>query len=344
MDNSEPESSGQTAEDLTAEEILDAALIGQTEETGDSESETEAPEPEDEVEETTETEEEEEAVEEPESTGPDFANLTDEEIQTLLDNPNARSGLLKRISKLTARAKEAEERISKIQQTTPKAPSKNIEIPAAIAEIETLEELEVKREELDEVYESCERLLQTHRQLADDDVVNVKGQDFTIRQIIDAKFNARRGIDKILPAQEAAIRDKQEVGAMAENVQKIVEERFGEMMGDEAFSERYQGVMNDPEIKKAMEASPRLGAQLPFIAAHYLRSLVLDEQKPAKKPETPTKGAAPKIKPPNSPGGVGSPTRKPADARKKITAARQEFEQSGSEDALERLLASQLTD
>lgn len=344
MTDSNPKAADQTAEsdNLSVEELLAQGVFGSPQAT-DEEPEAEEPEPEEPEEEVEETETEEpdeqtEAEDESDA-GIDLDSLSEEQVSALAEK--LRSKAIARYGQLTKRAKEAEEKLAQLQ-ASPTTPTVKPIDDNPFRELTSLDAIAAKREELEGVIEATDQLLDDNDDLGNDDVINFKGAEFTKRQLKAAQRNARKGLDKFLPAQEAAVKEAEQVKALAAHVEGMVEERFGEFLADEAVAARHKSVLDDPEVQRAMKASPKLAAQLPWIVAHYMRSLIMDEEKttkPAKKTVSPTGGAAPKIKPPISPGSVGAPTSKPAGDAKKKATLRQQFEESGSVEDLTRFLA-----
>lgn len=334
MTEPNPTAADKTAEpdNLTVEQLLSGSTLGGQPEPTEEEPEAEAEEAEEEVEAAeaeTEPEETEEEAEESEPVGIDLESLSEEELQALAEK--LRSKAISRYGQLTKRAKDAEEKLAALQANATEKPAAKPVENNPFRELTSIEDIDAKKAELEGVIEATDVLLDDNDDIGNDDVINYKGAEFTKRQLKAAQRNARKALDKFLPAQEAAIKEQEQVAKMAEYVEGQVEEKFGESLADDAFSQRYQAVLDDPEIKRVAEVSPKLAAQLPWIAAHYVRSLILDEAKPTKtKPAQPTKGAAPKIKPPSSPGSVGAPTSKPPTADDKKAARRRELEATGN--------------
>lgn len=350
MTEPNPTAADETANDNLSFEQFSASMLGgqeSPEPTEEPAEEPTEPEEEPEEEETPESESAEETTEDEESTDEeptgavDFASLSDEEFSALLNDPRAKSGMLKRINKLTARAKAAEEQVSKLASTNP-TPKVDPIANNPFSDLDTMDAVKAKREELEGVLESTEALLDDHEDLGNEDTINYQGAEFTKSQIRAAQRNARKALNKLLPAQEAAIREADEVRGIAEHVESLVEQQFTEQMADDDFASRHSAILEDPEVKKAMAASPKFAAQMPWLAAHYLNSMRMTEQSAQKgeKPKAKPTGQPLKVKPPAAPGGAAAPTGKKQDNREQARkAAWSKLETTGSADDLARALS-----
>lgn len=344
MTENNPTAAEQTAasDNLSVEELFSSVMgvpqdqTPEEEEAPPEEVEAEA----EEADEATETEEEATEDDADDSAGIDLESLSEDEVRALAEK--LRSKAISRYAELTKRAKTAEEKLAQLQaeSTADKPTAKPIE-DNPFKDLTSIEAIRAKREELEGVLETTDMLLDENDDIGNDDIINYRGAEFTKRQLKAAQRNARKGLDKLLPAQEAAIREAEQVAQKKQAVEAVFEERFGEVMTDDDFAERHRSTMEHPLIQKASQ-DPEFEAQAKWLVAHYLRSLMLDEQaqkKPAAKKAQPTVGAVPKIKPPVSPGSVGAPTSKPVGEAKRRASLREQFERSGSPDDLARLLA-----
>ena len=346
MQETEPIAAEQTAEtdNLSVEQLL-AGTLGEspepTEEEG-SEEETEPEETEDteateELAEEAEETEDEDETEEPESADDfDLDALSEEQIQELAEK--ARSKALSRYGKLTKRAKDAEERLAKLEETTTKpAPSPIENNP--YKDLKTREEVQEKKVELEGIIDATDYLLDEHEDIGPNDLIEFQGKEFTKRDIRAANRNSRKALDKFLPAQEGTIAQAEQRQAARVHFDGVVAKDFPTFVEEgHEDADKYSQIMEDDLVKQIEKNVPQFAPQLGLVMAHYLNSVTQSLKQPTKTKVQST-GKKPRVKPPSTPGGASAQSGKRVGVEKKRALARKQFEESGTADDLVAMLS-----
>lgn len=257
----------------------------------------------------------------------DILSLSTEQIQELAKKGKSR--LLHRIGELTAQKKALEEKINTQPAPVQTPAVKQSEIPDIIRKIDTVEGLQNKYQELEQVLETTDALLAEYEDYRADDIIDVDGQQFPKSEIRKANLNARKAITKYLPAQNAEIvRIGQRVqleqhltGLIAQEIPDIAKE-------NSELGKQYRAMVNDPLVEQVRRLIPDLAPQLPYLLAHAARSLHTTQKI---KSSATTAANNAKTKPSASPLGVGA-ARTTIKAGKDAETAYKRFEQSHSVD------------
>ena len=195
-----------------------------------SEPEAEATEPEDESWEETEESLEPEAVsDEPEESDEEVTDEEEEEeqeIDLLSLNPEqlqalakkSRSRLLHRVGELTAQKKALEEKLSSQAESKPLPVIPQEENP--FRDIESVDGLKAKFEELEKVAQETDNILEEHEDYGAEDIIVVGDREFTKKEIRKANRNAREAMAKYLPAQHAELARREGLTCLQEKLSR----------------------------------------------------------------------------------------------------------------------------
>jgi len=271
----------------------------------------------------------------------DVDELTDEEIAELAQK--GKSGLLKRIAELTAKRKLAEEKAASLEAMIAQAKQQIPEVKVEnnpYANVNTLDDLQAKRKEVDEVVEWAEEVLFRSEDLSATDVaVTVDGKEYTKADIRESLRKARKARDKFIPAQfqelQAADQRKQMESAFQQQARKELNWLDGE---DNDTRKRSEAMVNDPRLKRVKEAVPDIAPQIEYLIAHAANSMYGRRVIEADKPKSPA------INPPPNPSTTASASER-VDGRveKSLKEVEARFKQTGSSSDFIALRAAQIS-
>ena len=256
--------------------------------------------------------------------------LTEEEIDLLASK--GKSGLLKRVSELTAKRKQVEERLAaledSIKKQQPPAPERIENNPyESISDITTLNG---KRKEVETLLETFDDVLDKADGLSASEIIlESEGKQYTKAEIKELRRKAIKAQDKYLPAQhnEIVMREqgKQLEAQLSQQARKEIS--WVENNEDDT-TKRYASMINDPRVLKAKKLVPELAPQLDYILAHaansmWGRRLIVDDK--------PSNGKSPSLTPPSSPStSTAAPTNVDARKEKSIKELESRFRESQS--------------
>lgn len=272
----------------------------------------------------------------------DLESMSESELRDLADKLGSRA--VARFGELTAKRKQAEEQIATLQAELQKRNEVSpLDVNSKVennpyASIDSVEKLQAKAKEVDDVIEWAEDMLFKSDHLSYNDIATmVDGKEMTKADIRNALQNARKARSKYLPAQ---LQELQSVGqrknlrsAFEESARKELNWLSGE---DNDLRKQYEAMISDPRLLQLEKAAPELAPQLPYILAHaansmYGRKLLPTESKP-------------KMTPPSSPAGNSASSDKPESRSSKATLdTKKRFAQSGRPSDFIALRALQLS-
>ena len=246
---------------------------------GEEEPETEEV-AEEQVEESTEVQEETEESEETESEDVlsqlDLDEMSEEDLRELSDKLGSRA--VARFGELTAKRKAAEAQIkqleAKLQEGDNPLKAKKPVENNPFSNLNSIDELQTKAEEIDGIVEWAENLLfESDDYAADDVVTEVEGNDWTKSDVRKALINARKSQKTFLPDQLNRVKAQEEGAKLTEAFSKRAKKELN-WMGDEDSSIRkqYESTIGDERMKKIKDIfkreAPDVAAQLDY----WLRS------------------------------------------------------------------------
>lgn len=295
-----------------------------TESAEDTWEEEDALEPEEvseEQEEIVEDESEDEGEEEQEI---DLLSLNPAQIQELAQK--SRSRLLHRVGELTAQKKALEEKLNSQAEAKPLPTIPQESNP--FRDIDTVEGLKAKYEELEKVAEETDTILEEHEDYGAEDIIVVGDKEFTKKEIRRANRNAREAMAKYLPAQSAELAKREQRKVMEQQYTALIPQEVPELADEESeLSKQYKALLSDPLVEQVNKLVPDLGPQLPYILAHAIRSIHRSQKSKA---VVKAAGTASKAKVPGTPFGAGAAKSGVKTAKKSADQAYQRFQSSTS--------------
>lgn len=261
-------------------------------------------------------------------------DMSEDELRELAEKLGSRA--VARFGELTAKRKQAEEELarlkSEMQNEDPLKAKKPIE-DNPFNDLNSVEELQAKSTEMDNVIEWAEDLIFNSDGYGPEDVVTeVNGQELTKAQIRQTLRNARKTKDSYLPDR---LRQLQEQAQSVQLKSAFAEQARKELtwLGDEEneVNKKYQAMLQDPRLQKLESALPEVSAQIPYLIAHAANSLY------ARKPVG-------SMSPPKS--GIPSSSTSDRSTSKKaqsIKQVAQQFRDSGNQSDFIRLRTLQLS-
>lgn len=272
----------------------------------------------------------------------DLGEMSDQELRELSEKLGSRA--VARFGELTAKRKQAEEQIAALQAELNKRSEKSpLDVETTeknpYSSIDTLENLQAKSKEVNEVIEWAEDKLDSADHLAHDDiVVTVDGKEMTKADVKAALKNARKARDKFLPSQLQELQAREQRSQLKKSFDEHARKELEWLNGDDNdVRKQYEAMMADKRLSKLLEADPDIAPQIPYILAHaansmYGRKLI---------PQTEAK---PKITPPSSPASATGISEKPeARSSKAVSEVAKRFSSTGSVSDFAALRALQLS-
>lgn len=261
----------------------------------------------------------------------DIAELTDEEIAELAQK--GKSGLLKRIAELTAKRKMAEEEAARLKQAIAQQqqqlPEPKVE-NNPYGNIEKLEDLQAKNEEVSGLIEFLEDAMFKSEDLsADDPAAQIDGRQLTKAEVRDALRNARRARDKFIPAQFKELQARAERSSLEQAFKAQAAKELSWLTGEDNDTRKnFEAMVKDPRLQKLKERVPELAPQVDYLIAHAANSMYGRRSVEGGIAGSPSK---PAINPPATPKPVAAaPERADARVERAMQDVKSRFTQTGS--------------
>lgn len=300
-----------------------------------------APEPEEKKEATSQEGEPTEAPKAKEVLSKDIDELTDEEIAELAQK--GKSGLLKRIAELTAKRKLAEEKAAAleaaVQQAKQQLPEPKVE-NNPYANVTTVDDLQGKLKEVNEVVEWAEEILFRSEDMAASDIVaTVDGKEYTKADIRESLRKARRAKDRFIPAQFQELQARAERSNLETAFKQQARKELGWLEGeDNDVRKRYEAMVADPRLKKLKDSVPEIAPQIEYLIAHAANSMYGRREIPMEKSKGPT------LNPPSNPSTTAAaPEKAEARMEKSLKDVENRFRQTGKGSDFIALRAAQIS-
>lgn len=256
----------------------------------------------------------------------DLLSLDPAQIQELAKK--SRSRLLHRVGELTAQKKALEEKLNSQAEAKPLPVVPQEANP--FRDIDSVEGLKAKYEELEKVAEETDNILEEHEDYGAEDIIVVGDKEFTKKEIRRANKNAREAMAKYLPAQHAELARREQRQAMATHYTDLIPKEVPEIADEESeIGKQYKQLLADPLVEQVNKLVPDLGPQLPYILAHAVRSIHRSQKSKA---VAKAAGTVSKAKVPGTPFGAGAAKSGPKTAKKGADQAYQRFQASTSVD------------
>ena len=229
----------------------------------------------------------------------DLDEMSEDDLRDLSEKLGSRA--VARFGELTAKRKAAEAKIKELESKLNSNDPLSSDKPLAnnpYDSINTIDELQGKAEEVNQVIEWAEDVLFNADGYGPEDVVTeVEGKELTKKDIRSSLLQARKSRDKFLPAQLKVLQAKENGKQLKEAFDAKASEELKWLQGEDNDTRKnYEAMVSDPRFKKLTEAAdPEIGAQLNYIMAHAANSIYgrkLVQESPKSASLTPPKTAA----------------------------------------------------
>ena len=265
----------------------------------------------------------------------DLDDMSEDDLRELADKLGSRA--VARFGELTAKRKAAEERLARLesQLEDKKNPLESKKVDNnPYGNLDTVEKLQSKAEEVDQVVEWAEDLLfESDGYAADDVVTEVDGKEWTKKDVRQALLKARKAQKTFLPDQLSKVQAQQEGERLAQAFEAQAKKELEWLDGkDNDLRNQFQATIGDDRFKKLKQVvkreAPDIAAQLDYWFAHatnsiYGRKPVAESKKsPALNPP---KTAAPSSAQPEKTAGRTAKAIKELEARFKESGNARDF-------------------
>ena len=239
--------------------------------------------------------------------------MSDEELREISEKLGSRA--VARFGELTARRKQAEERVQAMEAQMREMQQKQAEeVPVVknnpLAKVKDPKQLQAKAKSAREVIDWAEDLLFEKGDYGVNDVIaEVKGKELTKADVRKSLKHSKDMLKKFIPAQMHRIKKAHE----SQMVRKeLIEKAKKELpwVGDEKneLNQKYEAMLNDRRLVP-LTRNPELGAQMPYILAHATQSMY------GRKPITEGGTKSPTLTPPK-----GGPTASRSEKTETVSA------------------------
>ncbi len=306
--------------------------------------EVDAAEPEPEVETPPEEEELEPKAEDVPSKEIDLDNLSKEELDELAKSLGSRA--VARYGELTAKRKAAEEEVAALKAqmantNTPDPLAKKTSENNPYTDLDSLESLQAKAQEVDEAIEWAEEILWSSEDLGLDSIVaNVGGEEVTKGQVRKVLRDSQKARSTHLPSRLREIQEVAQLDSLEVQWDDAARKELPWMEGeDNDTRKQFEVLKGSPLVAEVIQKVPKIKPMMNYLLAqasnsmYGRKSIALDGPK-----------AKAQIKPPANPNANGANTEKPEGRNSKEMAQLQEkFDKTGASEDLTRLRTAQLT-
>ena len=236
------------------------------------------------LEESVDTEEAETSEESPESEDVlsqlDLDDMSEEDLRELADKLGSRA--VARFGELTAKRKAAEEKLTQLEARLKEKPNpletKKVE-NNPYGNLDTIEKLQQKSTEVDQVVEWAEDLIfESDGYGADDVVTEVEGKEWTKKDVRQSLLRARKAQKTFLPDQLSKVQLRAEGEVLTKQFDTQAKQELSWLEGeDNDLRRQFEATVGDERFKKLKSVlkreSPDIAAQLDYWFAHATNSI-----------------------------------------------------------------------
>ena len=236
------------------------------------------------LEESVDTEEAETSEESPESEDVlsqlDLDDMSEEDLRELADKLGSRA--VARFGELTAKRKAAEEKLTQLEARLKEKPNpletKKVE-NNPYGNLDTIEKLQQKAVEVDQVVEWAEDLIfESDGYGADDVVTEVEGKEWTKKDVRQSLLRARKAQKTFLPDQLSKVQLRAEGEVLTKQFDSQAKQELSWLEGDDNdLRKQFEATVGDERFKKLKSVlkreSPDIAAQLDYWFAHATNSI-----------------------------------------------------------------------
>ena len=236
------------------------------------------------LEESVDTEEAETSEESPESEDVlsqlDLDDMSEEDLRELADKLGSRA--VARFGELTAKRKAAEEKLTQLEARLKEKPNpletKKVE-NNPYGNLDTIEKLQQKAAEVDQVVEWAEDLIfESDGYGADDVVTEVEGKEWTKKDVRQSLLRARKAQKTFLPDQLSKVQLRADGEVLTKQFDSQAKQELSWLEGDDNdLRKQFEATVGDERFKKLKSVlkreSPDIAAQLDYWFAHATNSI-----------------------------------------------------------------------
>ncbi len=202
--------------------------------------------------------------------------MSEEDLKEISEKLGSRA--VARFGALTARRKEAEERVKAMEAKMQEMQSQKEEVPVVrnnpLAKITDPKKLQAQAKTAREVVEWAEDILFEKGDYGiDETVATVKGKDLTKAVVRKSLKHSQNILKKYIPAQMHKLKKVHEAGVVKK---QLIEQARKDLpwvgKEDSEMHKKYVAMLSDERLKPLMR-NPELGAQMPYILAHATQSM-----------------------------------------------------------------------
>jgi len=260
----------------------------------------------------------------------DLDTMSEDELRDLSEKLGSKA--VARFGALTAKRKAAEERLAELeaklsQQNPLDAPKKVDNNP--FSNIDTIEGLQEKSAEVEQIIEWAEELLfESDAYAADDVITEVEGKELTKAEVRKSLLQARKAQKTFLPDQLNTVQQREQGKQLEIAFKERAEQELPWLSGEDNDTRRqYEATIGDKRFKQLKEIldreAPEIGSQINYWFAHASNSIY------GRKPVTGK--SSPALNPPRTgPTGSAKSDKGPTRTAKAIKDLQSRFKSSGN--------------
>ena len=257
----------------------------------------------------------------------DLDNMSESELKEMGQKLGTKA--VARFGELTARRKQAEERMQVMEQELQQLKQSNTQTAPKVkdnplAKVKTVNELQKHQNAAQEVIEWAEDLLDKHEDSSATSVItNVNNKEMTKADVKKHLRHSRNVVNKYVPAQVASLQRRSSLVNQAASYKRKALEEF-DWIKDEKndTTKKYSAMLNDKRLASLQRTNPELSTQMPYILAHAANSMYGRKTVDATKaPMTPPKPVG---------GNAATSERKPSNRTAMQKEVSQQFKSSGN--------------
>jgi hypothetical protein len=252
--------------------------------------------------------------------------MSEEDLKEISEKLGSRA--VARFGALTARRKEAEERVKAMEAKMQEMQSQKAEVPVVknnpLDKITDPKKLQDQAKTARNVVEWAEDILFEKGDYGiDETVATVKGKDLTKADVRKSLKHSQNILKKYIPAQMHKLKKVNESKVVRK---QLIDKARKELpwVGDKEneLHKKYVAMYNDPRLKPLLNNAD-LGAQMPYILAHATQSIY------GRKPITES-GKSPKLTPPKGGPTASRSEKTETVSAKKINNLSQQYKSNGT--------------
>ena len=210
----------------------------------------------------------------------DLDDMSEEDLRELADKLGSRA--VARFGELTAKRKAAEEKLTQLEARLKEKPNpletKKVE-NNPYGNLDTIEKLQQKSTEVDQVVEWAEDLIfESDGYGADDVVTEVEGNEWTKKDVRQSLLRARKAQKTFLPDQLSKVQLRAEGEVLTKQFDSQAKQELSWLEGeDNDLRKQFEATVGDERFKKLKSVlkreSPDIAAQLDYWFAHATNSI-----------------------------------------------------------------------